>query len=103
MRSCMSHCFYYQKLNILGIKGLMRVSNLLANTYIKEGKNITADKVNKVLAFSDIKITQNMLDKILSRPRIKFSNLDSDTIRSPKFLESIGTIRGKLQVPGVYI
>jgi len=88
---------------ILGKKGLMRVSNLLANTYIKEGKNITADKVNKVLAFSDIKITQNMLDKILSRPRIKFSNLDSDTIRSPKFLESIGTIRGKLQVPGVYI
>jgi hypothetical protein len=87
----------------LGKKGPTRVSYLLANKYIKKGKNITADMVNKVLAFSDIKITQDMLDKILSRSRIKFSNLNSNTIRSLKFLESIGTVRGKLHVPGVYI
>ena len=36
-------------------------------------------------------------------PRIKFSNLDLNTIRSKKFLDSIGTVRGKIQVPGVYI
>jgi hypothetical protein len=73
----------------------------LANKYIKEGKHITAIEVNKVLAFSGIKITQNILDGILSKPIIKFSNLDSNTIRSNKFLESIGTVRGKIQVPGV--
>lgn len=88
---------------IFGKKGPLKVSYLLANKYIKEGENITAEKVNKVLAFSDIKITQDMLDKILSRPRIKFENLDSNTIRSDKFLESIGTVRSKIQIPGIYI
>lgn len=88
---------------VLGKKGPLIISYLLANKYIKEGKYITATEVNKVLAFSGIKITQNIFDEILSEPRIKFSNLDSNTIRSNKFLESIGTVRGKIQVPGVYI
>jgi len=75
----------------------------LANQYIKKGKLITADEVNKVLAFADIKITQPKLDKILSEPRLEFSILDSDTIRSDYFLQNIGTVRGKIQVPGVYM
>ena len=65
--------------------------------------HITAVEVNKVLAFSGIKITQDTLDKILSGPRLEFSNLDSDTIRSDNFLQTVGTVRGKIQVPGVYI
>jgi hypothetical protein len=69
----------------------------LANQYIREGKLITAGKVNKVLAFADIKITQSKLDKILSEPRLEFSNLDSGTIRSDYFLQNIGTVRGKIQ------
>lgn len=88
---------------VLGKKGYLRVSSLLANKYIKESKHITATEVNKVLAFSDIKITQNVLDKILNKPRIKFSNLDANTIRSNTFLDSIGTVRSKIQVPGVYM
>jgi Ca2+-binding EF-hand superfamily protein len=88
---------------VLGKEGSLKVSYLLANKYIKEGKCITATEVNKVLAFSGIKITQNVLNKMVDVPRIKFSNLDLNTIRSKKFLESIGTVRGKIQVPGVYI
>jgi hypothetical protein len=30
-------------------------------------------------------------------------NLDSDTTRSDYFLQNIGAVRGKIQVPGVYI
>jgi hypothetical protein len=88
---------------ILGRKGPLLPAHRLANQYIKEGKLITAGKVNKVLAFADIKITQSKLDKILSEPRLEFSNLDSGTIRSDYFLQNIGTVRGKIQVPGVYI
>lgn len=78
-------------------------AHLLAIKYINKGKPITAVEVNKVLAFSGIKITQDILDKILSGPRLEFSNLDPNTIRSDKFVQSIGTVRGKIQVPGVYI
>jgi hypothetical protein len=82
---------------ILGRKGPLLPAHRLANQYIKEGKLITVGKVNKVLAFADIKITQSKLDKILSEPRLEFSNLDSGTIRSDYFLQNIGTVRGKIQ------
>jgi hypothetical protein len=44
-----------------------------------------------------------MLDEILNRPRLEFSNLYSDTIKSEYFIKNIGTVRGKVQIPGVYI
>jgi group I intron endonuclease len=71
----------------------------LANGYIKKGKRITAVEVNKVLAFANIAITQSKLDEILNRTRLEFSNLDSGTTRSDYFLQNIGTVRGKIQVP----
>ena len=74
----------------------------LAIQYINEGRPITAIEVNKVLAFSGISISQDILNKILSRPRLDFSNLDSSTIKTEKFLQTIGTVRGKVQVPGIY-
>lgn len=75
----------------------------LAIQYINEKRAITAVEVNKVLAFSGISISQEMLNKILSRPRLDFSDLNSSTIKIEKFLGTIGTVRGKVQVPGVYI
>lgn len=88
---------------VIGRRGPLLPANRLANQYINKAKLITAEKVNKVLAFADIKITQSKLDEILSGPRLEFSNLDSDTTRSDYFLQNIGTVRGKIQVPGVYV
>lgn len=39
--------------------------------------------VNKVLSFSGISISQDMLNKILSRPRLDFFDLDSNTLKPP--------------------
>jgi hypothetical protein len=88
---------------VLGRSGPFLPAHRLANKYIKEGKPITAIEVNKVLDYSSIKITQSILDNILSKSRLYFSNLDSNIIKSDKFLNNIGTVRGKIQVPGVYI
>ncbi len=68
----------------------------LAMQYIKECKQITAEEVNNVLAFSKIKISQSMLDEILKRPRLEFKDLNSDTIRSEYLKKNIGTVRGKV-------
>lgn len=87
---------------ILGKRGPLVSAHKLAKMYINIGKAITVKEVNDVLAFSGISITQAMLDLLLSRPRLEFSNLDSNTVRSDRFMQSIGTVRGKA-VPGVYI
>lgn len=87
----------------MGKSGDLLPVHRLAMQYIKECKQITAEEVNNVLAFSKIKISQSMLDEILKRPRLEFKDLNSDTIRSEYFLKNIGTVRGKVQIPGVYI
>ena len=81
---------------ILGKTGFLLPAHRLASKYIKECKEITAEEVNKVLSFTDINISQSMLDKILKRPRLEFFNLSSNTIKSDYFLKNIGTVRGKV-------
>jgi len=71
---------------ILGRDGPTSNAYRLAIQYINENRHITATEVNKVLAFSGISISQDMLDEILSRPRLDFSNLDSNTIKKRKIL-----------------
>lgn len=82
----LNRCFWP---SILGRDGPMSNAYCLAIQYIKESRPITAVEVNKVLAFSGI--SQDMLNKILSRPRLDFCDLDSNTIKTGKFLQTIGT------------
>lgn len=89
--------------DVLGKRGPLLPAHRLANQYINKGKHITAVEVNKVLAFANIEITQSKLNEILNGAKLEFLNLDSDTTRSDYFLQNIGTVRGKIQVPGVYI
>lgn len=74
----------------------------LVNKLIKRG-NISAKDVNKILNFSNIKIGQDQLDKLINKPRLNFFNLSRDTTKTPEFLQNLGTYRSKFQVPGVYI
>lgn len=71
--------------------------------YLKGVKPITAAEVNSVLAFSVISITQTLLDKVLSSPRLVFTNLSLYTLKSAGFLKHIGTIRNEKCRAGVYI
>lgn len=89
--------------DIFGKTGPLFPIYSLAMKYINKAKVIRAAQVNKVLAFANINITQSQLDKILTGARLEFLNLDSNTIRSDVFLENVGTVRGNVQVPGVYI
>lgn len=75
--------------------------NRLASKY-KKGI-VTAREINVLLSSYGIKISDNVLQNILNSPRIKYFNLNSDTIKSKEFINSIGTYRGKIQIPGVYI
>lgn len=89
--------------DIFGKTGPLFSASSLAFKYINKAKIIRAAQVNKVLAFADISITQSQLDKILRGTRLEFLKPDYNTIRSDVFLENVGTVRGSVQVPGVYI
>jgi hypothetical protein len=71
--------------------------------YFKSGKPITALEVNDVLSGQDITITQDLLNEILSKPRLEFTDLSEDTFKSEVFKQSIGTIRSPRCLAGVYI
>lgn len=86
--------------SILGKNGPMFNAYRLAIQYINQGRPISAVEINKVLAFSGISNNQDMLNKILSRPRLDFSDLDASTIKTEKFLRTIvqWEVRFKYQV-----
>lgn len=88
---------------VLGRKGGTLTPYRLTSQIIKEGNPITAAEVNRVLSFTQIQITQQRLEELLNRSRLEFTNLDSNTIKSDYFLKNIGTYRGVVQIPGVYI
>ena len=75
----------------------------LAMKYIKESYIITALEVNNVLAFLNLVISQDTLDFNVNKPRLKFENLNVNTIKTDKFLNNIGTIRNECCRVGVYI
>lgn len=75
----------------------------LAMKYIKTGYLITAFEINNVLAFLNVVISQDILDEILSRPRWKYKDLSENTIKTEKFLNTIGTVRNERCKAGVYI
>lgn len=79
------------------------INSRYAEKLMNSGKTIAAQDVNKFLSFANIKITQAKLDKMLSIKRLEFNNLTNNTIRSKYYLDNIGTYRGKIQIPGVYI
>ena len=60
-------------------------------------------EVNNVLKFINITISQHTLDYNISKPRFEFKNLDVNTIKTTKFLNTIGTIRNERCKVGVYI
>lgn len=84
-------------------KGLENSTYELAMKYFKSNEQITAAQVNGVLLFLNINITQQLLDEILSKPVLEFTDLNPNTINSDYFKEVIGTVRNERCLAGVYI
>jgi hypothetical protein len=87
---------------VLGRSGPNKHSHILASECIKRGKPITANDINKILAYCNIKITEDQLKDILKTPSFVLNHLDED--ENLKILKSkLGLPFWKIQIPGVYI
>lgn len=75
----------------------------LAIKALKQKSIITAELINNILKSSGISFSQERLNELLKIPRLKFINLNKETIKSEDFLEFIGTVRDEKCSGGVYI
>lgn len=82
----------------------------IAINTIKNNLPATAAIINDILEASakrtdevSISISQDRLEELLKIPRLEFANLNKETTKSKKFIESIGTVRDEKCVAGVYI
>jgi hypothetical protein len=83
-------------------KGAIQFSHKLAIKQIKNQKPVNFKIINKILAYCNISINENILNSLINAPGIHIKNLDSN--ESKKILkDNIGSTSRKIQIPGVYI
>jgi hypothetical protein len=78
---------------ILGCSGPYQHSNRLAFEHIKSGKPVTAKTINDILAYCNIRITDDILKDLINSPRILLNDLDKE--------ETMQILRDKLGSPFV--
>lgn len=87
---------------ILGRSGPIQYSHKLAFEIIKSGKPVNYKNINLILAYCNIKITEDILKDLITRPRFLFKDLNKDeTIKNIK--DKFGLPFSKIKIPGVYI
>jgi hypothetical protein len=69
---------------------------------IKSGKPVTAKTINDILAYCDIRITDDILTDLINSPRLILNELDK--LQTMQILrDKLGSPLGKVHTPGVYI
>lgn len=87
---------------IFGKKGPIQYAHKLADEQIKSQKPVNFTIINKILAYCQISITEEILNSLINTPSILIKNLGTD--ESKKILkDNIGSTSSKIQIPGVYI
>jgi len=87
---------------ILGRKGPNLYAHQLADTQIKSGKAITLGVLNEILAYSNILVSEDTLNSLVTMPRFVFTNLDKIETRC-LIQDKLGLPHSKTQARGVYI
>ena len=88
---------------ILGRTGRNRHSHVLAFEQLNSGKAVTANKINEILAYCNITITDEKLKDLLNTPSFVLTDLNRKSIIKEILKEKLGLPHGKQRVPGVYI
>ena len=87
---------------ILGRKGNSVYAHELAKAQINKGKPVTVNVLNKILAFSNMLVSEDTLNSLINMPRIVFTDLHTKETRS-LIEDKLGLPHSKTQLRGVYI
>ena len=87
---------------ILGRKGNKLYAHELAKAQIHSNKPLTVKVLNKILAYSDILVSEDTLNSLINIPRLVFNDLHEKETRI-LIDEKVGLPHSKIQQRGVYI
>lgn len=87
---------------ILGRKGDNTFAHELAKAQINSGKPVSVGVLNEILAYSNILVSEDTLNSLITMPRFVFNNLDKQETRS-LIDDKLGLPHSKIQQRGVYI
>nr|QBM31546.1 hypothetical protein [Arthrobotrys musiformis] len=88
---------------ILGRAGPNKHSHVLAIEQLNSGKVVTANKINEILAYCNIKTTNQELKDLLNTPSFILTNLNQKSITKKILKEKLGLPNSKKRVAGIYI
>lgn len=87
---------------ILGRKGNKIYAHELAKAQIHSNKPLTVKVLNKILAYSDILVSEDTLNSLINIPRLVFNDLHKKETRN-LIDQKVGLPHSKIQQRGVYI
>lgn len=88
---------------ILGRTGPNKYSHVLAIEQINSGNTVTAKKINEILAYCNIKVTEQELKYLINTPSFTLTNLDKKSITKEILKDKLGLPNSKQRIPGIYI
>ena len=88
---------------ILGRTGPNKRSHVIALEQLNSGKTVTAKKINEILAYCGITVTDEQLKDLLNTPSFVLTNLNRKATAKKILKDKIGTPHSKNKVCGIYI
>ena len=88
--------------NILGRIGPNRHSHVIAFEQLNSGKPVTASKINEILAYCNITISDEKLKYLLNTPSFLLVDLNKKNVIRQILKDELGTPYGKQKIPGIY-
>ena len=88
---------------ILGRTGPNKHAHVIAVEQINSGEIVTAEKINEILAYCNIKITEQELKSLIDTASFTLTNLDQKSITKDVLKDKLGLPNSKQRIPGIYI
>ena len=88
---------------ILGRTGPNKHAHVLAIELINSGKPATAENINEILAYCDIKITKQEFKSLINTTSFTLTNLNEKSITKEILKDKLGLPNSKQRIPGIYI
>ena len=88
---------------ILGRSGPNKHAHVIAVEQINSGGIVTAEKINEILAYCNIKITEQELKSLIDTASFTLTNLNQKSITKNVLKDKLGLPNSKQRIPGIYI